>query len=65
MAETVLQMQKELSDLEAELATKRTEFKLELRKAYPDLPYNAGRGGRGYGKRGGGRGGYGGGPCWR
>ena len=58
--ETVLQMQKELSDLKADLDMKRMEFQLELKKAYPDLPFKAFAEGRGYGKRAG----RGGGPRW-
>jgi hypothetical protein len=58
--ETVLQMQKELSDLKADLDMKRMEFKLELKKAYPDLPFKAFADGRGCGKRAG----RGGGPRW-
>jgi hypothetical protein len=61
VADTVLKLQKELSDLKADLDMKRMEFKLELKKAYPDLPFKAlANSGRGYGKRAG----RGGGSRW-
>ena len=58
--ETVKNLQKELSALEAQMDQKRIEHRLEMRKLNP----NAGQGYKmGYGPRGG-RGAYGGG-CWR
>lgn len=63
-------LQKEISDLQAAMAEKRTEYELEARKINPDNRYGKGYG-RGYGRgmRGGpgygmGRGGYGPGACW-
>ena len=61
--ETALALQKELSDLQGQLAQKRIEHRIKMQKENPD--YFVGRGygrGYGYGPRGMGKGrGYGGG----
>jgi zinc resistance-associated protein len=63
--EKVRALQKEISDLNTQLADKRLESELEARKIAPEGTNYAGRynrgQGSGYGKRGGG---YGPGSCW-
>ena len=54
-------LQKEISNLQADFALKRLNHRLEMRKLFPDLQAGAGMGhGRGYG-----RGQGSGGGCWR
>ena len=75
-AQKALEMQKEISDLSAEMDQKRVNHLIKVREIAP----NAGRGMmKGFGSRGGGRGmgpgyggggrgmgsGFGGGPCWQ
>ena len=58
-AQKAAEIQKEISTLKSELAQKRIEHQIEVKKINPDL-------GMGFDGRGAGRfGGPGGGPCWR
>ena len=71
--EKLKSLQKNISDLRAQMAQKRLDFELEARKALPEGTYAGGYGRgskKGYGKDsrrgyGRGRGGYGQGGCWQ